>query len=99
MLSTPWAFSWGAAGGAATAVVLFLLPPLIRMHLEGKGIRFTIPGVLRELAILAIYAAVGGLAALVPAHVGRGQAIGLGFGVQTTLKALAAGGKEAIGRP
>ncbi|HWD97099.1 MAG TPA: hypothetical protein VG246_11830 [Acidimicrobiales bacterium] len=92
-------FWWGAAGGFAGAVALFVLPGYAQAVLIKRSWVEAAGGIARiiEAVVLAIiYGAIGGLLVFIPGSVTRGGAILIGLAVQTSLKSLMAAGKEVL---
>ena len=89
------AFGWSCLGGAATAVVIFVLPEVSRGALQGR-FTFTLRGLMAAVFAVLLLALLAGVFALVPDLKSRGQAVGFGLGVNGIIKGIASAGVEAF---
>jgi hypothetical protein len=96
MVSTWGAFWFGCLGGVGAGLTFFLLPEALRLYYLNRPPILTAGRVAGILAILAIFAGLGGLVALIPDHVTRGQAIAYGVAAEAVLKSIFASGREVV---
>jgi hypothetical protein len=88
-------YVWGCLGGLAAALVVYVVPVLTHAVLRSDA-RYARDRAELMTVLVVVLTTVAGVAALMPAHVTRGQAIAYGLTSQAILKGLATGAKEAI---
>jgi hypothetical protein len=88
-------YGWGFAGGLCAAMHVFVLPEVARAALIGRT-WVTRDRALAMGALVVFLAMAAGLVPLIPEHVTRGQAIGLGLASQPIVRGLVTSARDAL---
>jgi hypothetical protein len=75
------------------------LPEALRLYYLNRQPQISAGRIIAILAILACFAALGGIVAIVPNSVNRGDAIKYGIAAQAILKSIFASGREVVRPP